>query len=791
VSGNALAAGCAAFSCGVILLYRLPVLPVWNWLIAGILCLLLVAVAGRSGLFRRGSLLLALVLAGLIWSAWHAQARLVQRLPADLEGVPLTVQGYVCDLPAAASFSGLRFSFCVTGWPEAYRVESLPETLRLTWYQSDVRIIRQQRLELEVVLKRPHGNLNPAGFRYEDWLFRHGYRATGSVRSARPAEVVPCDWRCRYTAARLWLADRVEEKLGEAGHYPLIASLMIGNRQAMTAEYWALLKATGTVHLVAISGLHLGLVALASGVLSRRLLLMLPARWLPERRLRQLVFVLTLACCFGYALIAGFTVPTRRALIMVTLAAWTLLRARQSSSWHVFLLALAWVLVSDPFAPLDQGFWLSFGAVAVLLLIFAGRLRQPGWLAGLVLAQLGVFAGLWPILVSFGQEQPLAALVANLFAIPWLSLVVMPALALGGLLMVLPGMDGFVVTGLDAALAVLWRGLELVSSWSWPQLTATAGPALLAAVVMLSALWVSAAGLSLAVAASLLLWFLLPASPAKTAQETAVTVLDVGQGLSVLVRDQGRVLVYDTGPAVEGVYSAVESVLVPVLSSWGVRRIDHLVVSHADRDHAGNLPGLLGRFPVDRIESGEAEVIRDRLSGYSVAVEACRSRREQFGSLELMFWRSRYSRTGNDASCVLVLRHRDSGVEWILPGDISVAGEREFLRDYHWAWPQPPSFRIVLAPHHGSLTSSSEHWVSSLSPDMVVYSAGYRHRFGHPHPSVTARYRTAGSRALNTACSGSITFLPSATGVVVRESRHESPFWIGGPGLARAHCDEP
>lgn len=444
---------------------------------AGFLCLVLVAVAGRAGRFRRASLLLAAVLAGLVWSGWHAQARLAQRLPAELEGVPLIVQGYVCDLPAPASFNGLRFSFCVTGWPGADRPESLPETLRLTWYQADARILRQQRLELEVVLRRPHGNLNPAGFRYEDWLFRHGYRATGRVRSAVPMASVPCGWRCQYTAARQTLAGWIERKLEGAGQYPLIASLMIGNRQAMTAEHWSVLKATGTVHLVAISGLHLGLVALASGLLSRRLLLMLPAWWMPERRLRQLVFVLTLGGCFAYALVAGFTVPTRRALIMVALATWTLLRARQSSPWHSFLLALAWVLVFDPFAPLDQGFWLSFGAVAILLALFAGRLYPPGWVHGLVLAQVAVFAGLWPILAGFGQEQPVAALVANLFAIPWVSLVVMPALALAAVLLLFPGTEGWVVYALDMALGILWHGLELVSSWSWPGLAPVSGTA--------------------------------------------------------------------------------------------------------------------------------------------------------------------------------------------------------------------------------------------------------------------------------------------------------------------------
>lgn len=788
MSGTAIGAAWAAFSCGVILLYRLPVLPAWTWLAGAAIVVFLIASRRRA---RVLAALLAASLAGMAWAAWHAETRLAQRLPPSLEGQPVIVRGYVCDLPTPGRFQSLRFRFCVTEWPGQTQGIHPPDTLRLSWYRGSAETLRRHRLQLDVVLKRPHGALNAAGFRYEDWLFRHGYRATGSVRSAAFDPAVPCHGHCRYALARQALADWVEARFGALDQYPLIASLMIGNRQAMSEEHWALLKATGTVHLVAISGLHLGLVALAVAWLSWRLLLMLPVSWLSERTLRRLVFFLVVAGCLCYALVAGFTVPTRRALVMVTIASWTLLCAREPRPWQSFFTALGLVLMADPFAPLDPGFWLSFAAVAVLLWVLVGRLGPVGWLPGLILTQVAVFAGLWPILASLEQGQPLAGLVANLFAIPWVSVLVMPALALAAVAMALaPGLAEPVVPGLDVLLGGLWQLLAWVASWPWPEPAyAGAGTLGLVAAVLLLALRLPLPGLPVAVLLSLLVWWWSPVpSPASTATES-VTVLDVGQGLSVVIQAGGHVLVYDTGPAVDGVFSSVTSTLVPVLRSRGIRRIDHLVLSHADQDHAGDVAGLLARMPVGRIETGEPERIRERLPEAPQPVLPCRRRRETLGGFDLLFWHSRHAQRGNDASCVLIVRHRASGVEWVLPGDLTVTTEQEFLRDD--VLQESPTYRIVIAPHHGSKTSSSPAWVTHLAPNLVVYSAGYRHRFGHPHPSVTARYRAVGATALNTACSGSLTFSVAAEELDIVEARSRAPFWISAPGLVRSQCGQP
>ncbi|WP_372987364.1 DNA internalization-related competence protein ComEC/Rec2 [Marinobacter sp.] len=794
---HGLAILCAiAFSCGVILLYRLSVLPVSWWLLAALVTAFYSVLAAKSPALRKLALVTGALIAGLAWGAWQAGHQLSQRLPPDLERIPLTVEGYVCDIPAAGSFDSLRFSFCITGWPGGPET-GLPGRLRLSWYGGEAKTLAHHRLNLKVVLRRPHGTLNPSGFRYEDWLFRKGYRATGSVRSAESAPTLPCSLHCRYTDSHQALARWVESRFSGASRYPLIASLMIGNRGALESSHWEVLKATGTIHLVAISGLHLGLVALGAGFMARRALLGFPGHRLSEASLRWGIFAVVGASCLAYALASGFTVPTRRALIMVMVATWALMDGLETSPWRSLALAFAIVLALDPFAPLDQGFWLSFSAVAILLVTFSGRLGGSGWLTGLVLAQMAVFVGLWPVLEQFGQGQPIAGLVANLIAIPWVSLIVMPVIIIGGIVVALiPALAEWVIPLMDAVLEGLWWLLLRLSEWQVPVLSSATMPLLLVAASGLLALRLPLPWFPALVVCAVVLW-LWPGSDSASSNGRPVNrhvpvpevrILDVGQGLSVLVRHRREVLLYDTGPAVPGVFSAMESTVLPNLRDLGVRRIDQLVISHSDSDHAGGVGLLLGSLPVGRVIAGEPDALEEVAVPAHVPVESCQREPATLGALELAYWRSPDGVVGNDASCVLVVRHQ--ATEWILPGDISEAVEADFLESLE-SGAHPSLHRVLLAPHHGSKTSSSAAWVKILEPDHVIYTAGYRHRYGHPHPDVVARYRQIGADALNTACSGGITFRATAGGLEVHEMRHDSPFWIGGAGLTRDQCKIP
>lgn len=794
--------GVFAFSCGVILLYRLSVLPPPEWIAVCFVTAFCIVARYRSSLFGRVAVLCIGVTLGAGWTAWHAGNRLSERLPGTLEGQQLSVSGYLCDIPSTGSFNSLRFSVCVTDWhgvSEKTDVgQHLPDLLRLSWYGHGPAPLPANRLQLDVVLKRPHGTLNPAGFRYEDWLFRKGYGATGSVRSARYDPDVHCGWHCQYREIHAALVDWVEHRFAGAEYFPLIASLLVGHRGYMGEPEWDVLTATGTIHLVAISGLHLGLIALGAGFVCRQILLLVPLNWLSETARRRAVFVTIASCCILYALAAGFTVPTRRAFIMVMVAGWSLLFARQVSVWFSLVMALGAVLLLDPFAPLDQGFWLSFGAVAVLICVFAGSLGTPGWLRGLLLAQCAVFAGLWPILQIFGQEQPVIGAAANLVAIPWVSLMVMPVLIAGSVCVAMaPPVTDLIVPVFDFVIGVLWRVLTWLANIAVTGMAVSLAEVSLLAILALCLICLPLKRFRLVTLAVIVLWSLLSKTPEREINQMVaspeVKVLDVGQGVSVLVRHGHEVLLYDTGPAVSGVFSAVESTILPNLTALGVRRIDTLVVSHADSDHSGGLALLARSLDIGRVVTGEPGAIRAKLPlAGDLPIQPCENLSEPLGDLVISYWQAPDAMEGNDTSCVVRVRHRRSGIDWILPGDITKTAEtahRKYLagRDGH----PGVRTRVLLAPHHGSKTSSSSAWVDAVRPDIVIYSAGYRHQFGHPHPDVVARYRKKGVRQFNTACSGLVSMSIEANRLTLKEMTDFSPFWIGADGLARDQCKIP
>lgn len=803
------AVGAFAFSCGVILLYRLSILPPSEWILASLVGAVCLFWRSRQPWIRYVAALGLVFLFGASWAGWQASQRLGEQLPAGLEGQRLVVSGYLCAIPSPGHFRSLRFSVCVTQWHDQPVEATLPTRLRLAWYGQDDPRLPSHRLRLEVVLKRPHGTLNDVGFRYEDWLLRKGFRATGSVRGVVVDDSVPCPVLCQYHAAHAGLARWVEQRFAGAENLPLIRSLLVGDRGHLDASQWQVLKATGTIHLVAISGLHLGLIALGAGFLARRLLMLLPVGWWGEQSQRRTLFVTVSVCCLVYALMAGFTVPTQRALVMVVIGGWALLLAHQRPAWHGWVWALTVALLLDPFAPLDQGFWLSFGAVAVLLWSFSGRLRAPHWFSALLIAQVTLFATLWPLLLMFGQDQPLIGGLANLVAIPLVSLVVMPVLLVGALsIAIWPPVSAVMVPVCDSALTALWALLTALASAPTPAIVAEPPEIALLALLLLALVRVPGSGARIVSVGALMLWLALalwhrPQISNPDTSEPEMRVWDVGQGLAVLVRHGRRVLLYDTGPALDGVFSAVESTLLPGLRALDVAHIDTLVISHADSDHSGGLALLAEAVSIGKLITGEVDAVRAKLGAESgITLLGCNHPTEAFGALQVHYWGAGEGFTGNDASCVVRIVHGPSKTEWLLPGDIGSGIEALAVRDMPGLRRQSPEpvvgvagsvnpTRVVLAPHHGSKTSSSPLWVQALDPDLVIYSAGYRHRYGHPHPAVTARYRGQGSQGYSTACSGMLTLTIDENRLTIHEQRQDVPFWIGGIGQTRDECAIP
>ncbi len=781
----------SAFACGVIILYSGLFAPASAITLSGLLLALLVPVCWltRGASVARFLLPLLAFLGGLLWAGAQALAPLQDRLPAHLEGQRLSVTGYLCNAPAPGAWGSVRFSLCVTG----SETRGVPRRLRLSWYGDDATLALPSPLAVEVVLKRPHGAVNPGGFRYESWLFRKGYGATGTVRSvaARPNE--PCPLSCRYHRWRQQLVLASAAQLDGMTHRGLARSLLLGYRGELSNEHWEVLNATGTIHLVAISGLHLGLVAVLAGVVLRWLASCLPGRWRAVRGTRAGIWLLVALAAAGYALLAGFTVPTRRALVMVIIAGWLVLAGRVTTPWRGWLLALGMVLALDPRSPLDQGFWLSFGAVAVLILVFSHRNGRVHPVKALIIAQLAVFAGLWPILAVLDQGASITGLLANLLAIPWLSLVVMPMLVTGGVVLtVLPASPGTVTMMVgslfDLVLAPLWWGLTALADLDVPGGQQSLLVTLAFAVAVVSGLWLPDRRYRLAVVVMVVLlvvelgWSAWNPAAVKRNRWQATPELwvwDVGQGLSILVHHQDQTLLYDTGPESMTGYSAVGDVLKPSLDRIGVNRIDTVVLSHGDRDHAGGLEVLFRHYQPQRVVSGEPERILEQ-RGVVGPIGPCGDQPAiSVGQVKVRFWQTDTTvGESNDRSCVVILEFGMHQV--ILPGDIGTGVEAELLRA------EPALVRArgrkeltLVAPHHGSKTSSGVPWVNKLRPERVIFTAGYRHRYGHPHPDVVDRYRAVDSDMINTATSGAlrIRLEEAATAEVIRW-RTRAPFWI-------------
>ncbi|WP_282433943.1 DNA internalization-related competence protein ComEC/Rec2 [Marinobacter caseinilyticus] len=778
----------AAFSCGVILLYCSGPLPPWAGLILTLMALLFLTLTQKKSSISVSSGVFASLVFGALWAGWHIADRQNMSLPAALEGRELSVEGYLCDIPSPGVYRSVRFTFCVTQWfslPQDTENE-LPDTLKLAWYGENATLKLPHLMTLAVSLKQPHGAVNPGGFRYETWLFRHGYRATGTVRSMQHAPSVSCSLDCRYHQWRTLLADRLETALGQTDHYPLVEALLIGQRGHMTPDHWRTLQATGTIHLVAISGLHIGLVALGVGIVFRYGLVRLPQHWLSPSTRRAVCYIAVVGGSLLYALAAGFTVPTQRALIMVVVAGWMLFRARQVGIWSGWLMALGLVLLTDPFAPLDRGFWLSFTAVAVLMITFSARLAALHALAGLVVAQCAVFAALWPVLGAMEQAPVAAGWLANLVAIPWVSLVVMPVLMIGVCVLVfMPGLSGLVGEVFDGVVGALWWVLSWLAEAPVPALTGSVTVAVAFAALTLVGLVFPVAGARWGAIGLFLGWLGLSTLAGEAANNRLVSepelwVWDVGQGLSVMFRHRDQVLLYDSGPATPSGYSAVDTVLKPNLGLLGVRRINTLILSHGDSDHSGGLASLYKNFPVEKTISGEPRRIAASLPerDSSITVQPCRpGHKLHVGDAKVELWQAPRepgkAGNSNDASCVAVVRFRD--VMIVLPGDSSRDIERQIPASLT---SHASKHRILIAAHHGSDTSSDPLWLDILRPDTVIYSAGYRHRYGHPHPNVVARFAAVGARQLNTAFSGALRLGLSDTGVSITEWRTQAPFWI-------------
>ena len=756
-------AGTLAFIAGVGMVHLLPALPAWwsGWLLPG----LLVPVLPRA----IGLPLLA-ALAGFGWSLWEAATP--PPLPADLSGADVRLVGQVVGL-AERDGRRTRFRLRVERATQGGRPVAVAGHVRLNWYGEPPALHPGQRLGLTARLKRPRRFANPGGFDYAAWLYREGITATGWVRSAPVA---------RYEAGsapvdriRADLGSRLTASLPPATAHPgLVRALALGDRRGITDAQWSTLLATGTNHLVAISGLHVGLVAGLAWGATRRVWPRLPGAVAALSAPRAAVLAGGVAAT-AYAALAGFAIPTQRALVMLLIAGVLLWWYRPARPAHG-LAAAAWlVLLLDPRAVLAPGFWLSFAAVAVILYALDGRLRRGGPVRDALRIQFVVSLGLVPLLVGLFGEASLAAPVANLVMVPLVGLAVVPLVLAGMVLLVSwPSAAAFLFGLADGLLATAWPMLEALADVPALQFTGAALPAVALVAAALGLGWLAGPrGLPGRPAALVLLLPLLFWQPHRPeAGEVRLTILDVGQGLAAVVRTREHTLIYDTGPHYGGDFEAGGAIIAPYLASRGIQRVDVLVVSHGDRDHAGGAEGLREAVDVARVVAGEA--------GELGQVERCPEQgRWSWDGVELALVAGRGE--GNEASCAL--RVEAGGTSALFTGDLGRAGERHLLERADWF---PVDW--LLVPHHGSTTSSSSALLEAARPDRAALSVGYDNRHGHPDAGVMARYRDRGIPVARTDRDGALTYRLGRDGLEgpQRERRANRRHWHAGASAAGA-----
>ncbi|HWT69513.1 MAG TPA: DNA internalization-related competence protein ComEC/Rec2 [Pseudomonas sp.] len=737
--------GMVALALGLLALRFFPALPpVGLWLLLPVVGLMLLP-------FRTYPV--AFFLFGLSWAGSQAQWAMDDRLRANLDGETRWVEGRVVGLPQQND-AAVRFELA----DARSRHGSVPQRMRLAWYGGPA-VNSGERWRLAVKLKRPAGLLNPHAFDYDAWLLAQRIGATGTVKDGE-----------RLAEARWAWRDGIRQRLLQVdaqGRTGVLVALVLGDGAGLSREDWQVLQDTGTVHLLVISGQHIGLLAglvymLIAGLARYGLW---PARlpWLPW------ACGLAFAAALGYGLLAGFEVPVRRACLMIGLVLLWRLRFRHLGAWWPLLLALNGVLLLDPLASLQPGFWLSFGAVAVLIFTFSGRLGPWRWWQTWTRAQWLIAIGLAPLLLILGLPISVSGPLVNLLAVPWISMLVLPPALLGTLLLPVPYVGHGLLWLAGGLIDWLFQGLGMmagqipawipvaVSGWVW-------GLGALGALLLLLPRGVPLRPLGW----PLLLILIVP--PRSTLPEGVAEVwqLDVGQGLSILVRTRHHALLYDAGPRL-GDSDLGERIVVPTLRKLGVDTLDLMMISHAHADHSGGAQAVARALLVQQVISGEPEELPAELQ----AGECESGRQWTWDGVNFELWRWADARESNPKSCVLQIEA--SGERLLLTGDIDASAERALLDG-----PLAVKTDWLQSPHHGSRSSSSTALLNGLQPKAVLISRGRGNSFGHPHPTVVARYRKRGMAIYDSAEQGAI-HLQLGRFESPRSMRLERRFWRDPP----------
>ncbi|MGE5625802.1 MAG: DNA internalization-related competence protein ComEC/Rec2 [Bacillota bacterium] len=706
---------------------------------------------------------------GFAWCWLAAAGHLAERLDPAEEGQTLPVTGWVHSLPENRG-PLTEFEFAVEtmdGKPAGPRTPSL---IRLSLADATHMPKAGEHWSLQARLRRPRGFMDPGGFDYEGWLFHHGIGASGYVTEA--LQPLPGDARFPLLRLRSGLRERLRAALSGDEFAGMAVALATGDQGGIGEDQWQVLQSTNTVHLMAIAGLHIGTVAGLLFLLTRSL--WRRSAWACARMPASIVATLvSLLGAAVYAALAGFTLPTQRALIMLAALALGVMMRRRFLPADTLGLALLGVLLLDPVAASEASFWLSFVAVAAILFVYSGRMHLPhGWLRELVRSQWAVGIGLLPLLAFFFQRAGVMAPVANLVAVPLYSLLVVPMTLAGAVMIgVWPAAGAWVLKGATAVMALSWPLLGRLAHLPAASLPAPMPGLAITALALLGAFWLlMPRGVPARFPAVVLLvpLFVTPGSGI-TAGGFDVTLLDVGQGLSAVVRTAGHTLVFDTGPRFLSGSDTGSEVLVPYLQSQGIAAPDLTVLSHGDIDHSGGLASLREAYPDMPVITSAV----DRFAGTQPCLQG-QSWDWDGVRFEILYPDKNTPYEGNDASCVLKVS--GPGGTALLTGDIMKKAEARILA----LEPQDLRSQLLVAPHHGSNSSSTSAFVPAVAPAAVWFPVGYRNRWDFPKEEVVERYRQAGAALSDSASDGTLRMqfrAGSAPVLVMRWRRDATHLW--------------
>ncbi len=738
---------------------------------------------------------------GFLYISMHASYVLAKRLPEDLHGVKAVITGKIASLPEVQENEEeafVKFEFdpieiklfdskTIEVNPNRNPAWQNPGRIKVFWKDPPLNIPTLPKpgdiWKFSLKLKRGRNYANPGSFDKEKYLFINRIAAEGFVLEKGITKLISRKWYKKpIDYLRQILYEKIKHILEKRPLAGMIVALVVGAKDGITMPQWTTLQDTGTAHLMAISGLHIGLVATAAFYLINYL-------WRKNYKLCQsnpssrIAAIGALVAALFYSLLAGFSVPTQRSLVMVTVFMLAIIFRRNSSCWHSFFLALALVILLDPISTLSPGFWLSFGAVGMILYGMRGRfdslynqenskmsLEALWWKWGR--AQWVVFLGLMPItLVIFGKMSIISP-IANLISIPWVSFLVVPLALLGAILSpMFSNISEFILGISERLLNIIWLVLEYIkgfpySTWEFSELNTLS---IIAAFVGI--LWLlSPKGLPGKFNACI---FFLPlffnSIQRPELGQARVTVLDVGQGLSTVVETKDHLLVFDTGPKLSPQFDTGDRVVVPYLKTRGRTHIDTLIISHGDNDHMGGMESITQKLNVEEIITSESEFVSKRLSKQPIIknielidkVRTCYADQEwewDHVKFKILHPDTIQTKKRNDHSCVLKVETGEQSV--LITADIEAVSELKLINRYG----NQLRSNILLVPHHGSRTSSSPEFIKMIQPEYAIIPVGFRNSYGHPKPDVVARYESHQVKIFDSIKHGAITFLLNGIG---------------------------